>query len=248
MSTDLIEYKQGQQLIPTAHEMQVFQIMARQSASSGFYKSIGGEAQIMAILLSARELGVMPMEALNGGIWNIQGRIEISARLMNKMIRRAGHSLTVKELNTKTCVLSGKRADNGDTFEASFTIEDAQRAGVANRPVWKSYAEDMLFARALSRLARRLFADVIGTAYVEGEIDLKKLDEVFVEEVKASSVKPEDEEEFLNSFGDDRSLIVEYIEAVVQSTSKSRNEVIEIFISDREQKMASFEKWKSLKK
>ena len=247
MSTDLIEYKQGQQLIPTAHEMQVFQIMARQSASSGFYKSIGGEAQIMAILLSARELGVMPMEALNGGIWNIQGRIEISARLMNKMIRRAGHSLTIKELNTKTCVLSGKRADNGDTFEASFTIEDAQRAGVANRPVWKSYAEDMLFARALSRLARRLFADVIGTAYVEGEIDLKKLDEVIVEEVKTSN--PEDEEEFLSSFGDDdRALIVEYIDAVVQSTSKSRNEVIEIFISNREEKMESFEKWKRLKK
>jgi hypothetical protein len=32
------------------------------------------------------------------------------------------------------------------------------------------YPEDMLYNRALSRLARRLFADVIGTSYIEGEI------------------------------------------------------------------------------
>lgn len=42
--------------------------------------------------------------------------------------------------------------------------------------VWAKYPEDMIYARALSRLARRLFADVIGTAYVEGEIREEKLE------------------------------------------------------------------------
>lgn len=249
MTAEIVQYKQASQLMPSAHEMQVFQIISRQSASSGFYKNIGGEAQIMMILLAARELGVMPMEALNGGIWNIQGRIEISARLMNKMIRRAGHSLNVKQLDKEKCTIEGKRIDNGDTFSATFTIEDARLAGVANRPVWKSYTEDMLFSRALSRLARRLFADVISTAYVEGEIDLKKLDEAQAEEIKPV-LKLNDEQirEFFDSFGDELPLIVDYIKAVSENISLSKENVILEFIQNKEEKMESFEKWKAKKK
>jgi hypothetical protein len=86
------------------------------------------------------------------------------------MIRRAGHNISIKECNKNICTLKGKRADNGDEIESSFSIQDATNAGLANRDVWKKYTEDMLYARAMSRLARRLFPDVIGTAYVEGEI------------------------------------------------------------------------------
>jgi hypothetical protein len=157
-------------LLPNVHEFQMFQTIAKNAQASGLYKGVGEESKIFMILLAARELGVSPMLALNGGIWNIQGKIEISARLMNSLIRRAGHSLEIKECNNKICILKGKRADNGDTAEASFTIEEAQLAGLANRDVWKKYTQDMLYARAMSRLARRLFSDVIGTAYVEGEI------------------------------------------------------------------------------
>lgn len=157
-------------LLPNVNEFQMFQTIAKNAQASGLYKGVGEESKIFMILLAARELGVSPMLALNGGIWNIQGKIEISARLMNSLIRRAGHSLEIKECNNKVCTLKGKRADNGDTAEASFTIEEAQVAGLSNRDVWKKYAQDMLYARAMSRLARRLFSDVIGTAYVEGEI------------------------------------------------------------------------------
>jgi hypothetical protein len=156
--------------IPNAQEMQILQTIARTASTSGLYSSIGNEQKILMILLAAQELGIKPMMALNGGLWNIQGKIEISARLMNSMIRRAGHSIIVKEINSQKCVLEGKRADSGDTFTAQFTIEEAQRAGLTSRDVWRKYTEDMLYARAMSRLARRLFPDVIGTAYVEGEI------------------------------------------------------------------------------
>lgn len=158
------------QLVPTNTDFQILQTIARTASSSGLYTNSGNEQKIFLILLAAQELGIKPMLALNGGIWNIQGKIEISARLMNCMIRRAGHSISVKELNGKICILEGKRADNGDTCISQFTIEEASRAGLTNRDVWKKYTEDMLYARAMSRLARRLFSDVIGMAYVEGEI------------------------------------------------------------------------------
>lgn len=157
-------------LLPNLHEFQMFQTIAKTAQSSGLYKGVGEESKIFMILLAARELGISPMLALNGGIWNIQGKIEVSSRLMNSLIRRAGHSLEIKECNNNICTLRGKRADNGDIAEASFTIEEARVAGLAGREVWKKYTQDMLYARAMSRLARRLFSDVIGTAYVEGEI------------------------------------------------------------------------------
>jgi len=151
-------------------DVQTLQMVAKTAQDSGLYPGVGGEAKIFMILLAAKELGISPMAALNGGIWNIQGKVEISARMMSSMIRKAGHSLVIKECNNKICIIEGKRRDNGDSFTSEFSIADATNAGLANKDVWKKYTQDMLYSRALSRLARRLFADVIGTAYVEGEI------------------------------------------------------------------------------
>jgi hypothetical protein len=157
-------------LVPSDIEIKTLSFIAKTAQNSGLYNLVGGESKILMILLAAMELGIKPMCALNGGIWNIQGKIEISARLMNSMIRRAGHSIIIKQCDNKICVMEGKRKDNGDTFTSSFSMDDAAKAGLAARDVWRKYAEDMLYARAMSRLARRLFPDIIGTAYVEGEI------------------------------------------------------------------------------
>jgi hypothetical protein len=167
-------------LTPSQNEFSMYQTIAKNAVASGLYSVVGSESKIFMVLLAARELGISPMMALNGGIWNIQGKIEISARLMNALIRRAGHSLTVVESTNKICTLKGKRSD-GDTFECSFTIEDAALAGLASRDVWKKYPSDMLYNRCMSRLCRRLFPDVIGTSYVEGEIrDAKEVEKLEV--------------------------------------------------------------------
>lgn len=135
------------------------------------YKRMGQEG-IFAIVQKAQSLGLNPLEALNGGMYFVQGKVEMQSILMSKMIRSKGHSITMgKDSDKGKCVLHGKRKDNGDTWKVVFTIEDAKRAGIykENGP-WGKYPEDMLYSRALSRLARQLFSDVIGNCYVEGEI------------------------------------------------------------------------------
>lgn len=159
------------QLVPVEHEMQVYQTMAKQAVESKFYRNFGDTAAVMSIMLSARELGISPMSALNGGLNIIQGKVEISARMMNALIRRAGHSIITKESTEKACKLIGKRGDTKDSEEVGFTIEEAKNANlVKSGGGWQKFPSDMLYARALSRLARRLFPDVIGCCYVEGEI------------------------------------------------------------------------------
>ena len=156
-------------LLPNASDFNMFQVIARNAQGSGLYGTVGGEAKIFMILLAARELGISPMIALNGGIWNIQGKIEISARLMNSMIRRAGHTMQIMSTD-KECIIKAMRADTKEEHTEKFTWAMAEKAGLTKGNVWQKYPEDMLYNRCMSRLARRLFPDVIGTAYVEGEI------------------------------------------------------------------------------
>lgn len=175
-------------LMPDPAEFQMFQTIARSAQNSGLYAGVGQEAKIFMVLLSARELGIPPMLALNGGIWNIQGKIEISARLMNGLIRRAGHSIKVIESTDTTCTLLGKRTD-GDSVECTFTIEDATKAGLHKSNTYMKYPADMLYNRCMSRLARRLFSDVIGTAYIEGEIKDAKEVEAKEKEDEAKKIR-----------------------------------------------------------
>lgn len=158
-------------LIPSDRELQAMQLMAKNATQSKFFNTLNGESGILSIMLYAKELGLPLMQCLFGGMHNIQGKIELSSRLMNSMIRKAGHRIEIIESTDVKCVLKGTRKDTEETCTVSMTIEDAKRAGIVKSTGgWVNWPSDMLFARVISRLARRLFADVIGTAYVEGEI------------------------------------------------------------------------------
>lgn len=146
--------------------------LCQQLMKTPHYAKMGPEG-IFAIVETAKSLSIDPRQALGGGLYYVKGKVEMSARLMNSLIRAQKHSITRDRKSDDTiCILHGKRADNGDTWTESFSLEDAKRAGLTNSPVWKNFTRDMLFARALSRLARQLFPDIIGNVYVEGEISL----------------------------------------------------------------------------
>lgn len=160
---------------PTEHELAVFHTMSKYAVTSKLYKGIGDESGVMMIMLAARELGLPPIQCLNGGLNIINGKVEISARMMNALIRKYGHSIKIVESTENACKLVGTRVDNGDQAEASYTLAEAKQAGLVKPGGgWTKNPKDMCFARALSRLARQLFADVIGTGYIEGEISQAK--------------------------------------------------------------------------
>jgi hypothetical protein len=188
------------------------------------------------------------MMALNGGMWNIQGKIELSARLMTYLIRRAGHSLIVKTINDNECVLEGTRKDNGDCCTASFTIQEAQKAGlIRSGSNWIKYPQDMLYARALSRLGRRLFADVIGNAYVSGEIREVQA-EVIVEPVRDILLAQEEIDEFISSFGEEKEDMQRYIEVVAEFKKWDVVKTVAELKRDLNFTYQKFQNWKSRQK
>lgn len=157
-------------LIPTIDELKSIEVMCKNANDSKFFTNHNGYAGIFSIAMYAKELGLPVMQCLFGGMHNIQGKIEVAPIMMNNMIRRAGHKIHILKSDSTACILKGVRKDTGEEYECSYTMADAANAGLSGKKNYKDYASDMLFARCLSRLARRLFADVIGSAYVEGEI------------------------------------------------------------------------------
>jgi hypothetical protein len=152
-------------------ELQQTESVVKALMASKHYAKMGSEG-IYAIVQKAKSMGVPVMEALNGGIYFVQGKTEMSAQLMNRLIRSKGHSIMKDAKSTNhCCILHGKRVDNQDTWTVSFSVDDAKVAGIykPNSP-WTKYPSVMCFNRALSMLARQLFPDVIIDIYVEGEI------------------------------------------------------------------------------
>jgi hypothetical protein len=164
------------------------------------YQKMGQEG-IFAIVSKAKSLGINPLEALNGGLYFVQGKVGMSSEMMACLIRQAGHSITKDaKSNNSQVILHGKRADNGDTWTIVFSMEDAKRAGIA-KMMYDKYPGVMLYNRAMSMLARQLFPDVIkGAGYTHDELreiargkDEAPRFETKPEELQMSDAKVEEE-------------------------------------------------------
>lgn len=237
--------------IPSEHEMMVLHTMATQAVDSKMYRGIGEKSGVMMIMLSARELGIPCMQALNGGLNIIQGKVEISARMMSALIRRAGHQIKKKENTETRCVLLGHRGDTGEEEEVEFTIEEAQKAGLVKPGGgWTKWPKDMLFARTLSRLARQLFSDVIGIGYVEGEIsatEVRPSEAEHIEVVDHVEVESEPEciDKYLEIFDkEDRHYALEYLRVVQNHFDWTAIQAVKELLKDEKRLFVKFQAWK----
>lgn len=149
-------------------KVELFRKMAETAIRSKCYGAMTVE-EATNLMLSAADLGVSPMKALNGGFHIIKGKICMAGHLISDRIRSGGHSVKVVEQSREKCVIIGVRKDNGDSCKVEFDMEDAKLAGLLDSPTWKKYPKDMLYNRAISRLGRVLFSDVVGSCYSEDE-------------------------------------------------------------------------------
>lgn len=169
------QYNPARNIQPTPMGQELMQLMELSSklASCPFYQKMGAGG-VLAICLTARELNLPFMMCLNGGLYTFDGKVTMSAQLMNMMIVNAGHRADVINLDERSCKIRFFRRDRnkgqGDTFEYEFTLEMAQKAGYLSKDNWKKSPRDMLFSRCLSGGARKYMPDVLMNCYVFGEI------------------------------------------------------------------------------
>jgi hypothetical protein len=130
---------------------------------SGFFRDVTSQAQAMVKVMAGAEIGLPPFASMSG-IHIVQGKPVLGANLVATLVKNdPRYDYRVKEANNDRCVLEwyegGQRVG-----ESAFTMSEANAAGLTNKPTWKAYASDMLFARALTRGARRYAPGIFGGA------------------------------------------------------------------------------------
>ncbi len=235
--------------ITTDMELKSYQAIATIIEKNSNLKKVWGNAESMVFgMMMAKELGFSPMLVLSGGIHIINGKFEISARLMNQAIRNRGHKMKVILLTNEICKLWGQRKDTNEEMEVSYHIEEAMRSGLIKEgSAWKKVPQDMLFARAISRLARRLYADCIGNCYVEGELQ-ETIKGVVVESVEVPAIEEMKVEDTIALPNDVNAVRVEeYILESSQQTNKTVSEIKKRVASNIDGFLKSFRQWESKK-
>lgn len=142
-------------------QMNELQTAAQALHASGFWQDVKSQAQAMVKVMAGAELGLPPFASMTG-IHIVQGKPVIGANVIATLVKNSGrYDYRVKRADAQACIITWY--ENGQPVgESGFTIEEAQTAGLTGKSTWKSYASDMLFARAISRGARRFSPGIFG--------------------------------------------------------------------------------------
>lgn len=122
-------------------------------------------------LYYAGELGLPPLAAAELSM--IGGRLVVSARLLRALALRAGYRVIRVESSDEQCVAAVVVIATGEELgRATFTIEDAKRAGlIRDRSAWQSHPARMLWARASAFVVYDCCPDVALGLITEEETD-----------------------------------------------------------------------------
>jgi hypothetical protein len=119
------------------------------------------------------------------GIHIIQGKPVLGANVIATLVKNdRRYNYQVKRCDNTACELvwfeDGKPAGS-----SGFTIEEAKAAGLTGKDNWAKYPSDMLFARAISRGARRFAPGIFGGSpvYTPDEMGVETDHEGYIDSV-----------------------------------------------------------------
>lgn len=164
-----VDYKQSLAPVGLAELKQMSKILF----DSGLYSNSCKNGQgAMAVIMAGRELGLGPIASLSS-VSIVKGRPCISAQAMLALILASGKAEYFECLETtnEIATFETKRKGSRKSITMSFTIEDAQRAGLANKDNYNKYPAPMLRWRNVAQIGRLIYPDVVLGVYLEEELE-----------------------------------------------------------------------------
>lgn len=118
--------------------------------------------QAFAIITMGQELGLGPWASLNG-INVIRGKPTLSGQAMLGLVRASGEleNFELKERTAEKCTIAITRRGQSPVT-LTFTYEEAEGLGLANKENYKRQPAVMLQWRCVSALCRLVFPDILG--------------------------------------------------------------------------------------
>lgn len=128
-------------------------------------------AQVTAVIVSGRELGLGPMAALRS-IDVINGTPALRAVTLRAILLAHGHDIWVEEATNNRATVAGQRAGSDRVQSITWTMDDAKKRGLDGKPNWRKMPRNMLVARATGDVARLVAADaLLGIPYTVEELE-----------------------------------------------------------------------------
>jgi hypothetical protein len=151
--------------------MSVFQVLweiAERLAKNGAFDGANAN-QLYARILIGDALGVDPATAC-GNITFTRGKPVFSAAIQAALLARSSkYAMEVVEVSDERCAQRFLK-DGKPLYAVVYTMDEAKRAGLASKDVWRKYPSDLLFARALTRGVKRYCPDLlVGNAAITPE-------------------------------------------------------------------------------
>lgn len=130
----------------------------------------GKPADILVVLMTGRELGVGPMQAMRG-ISVIKGKPVLSADFMVALCLRHRDICEFFRLVESTPAVAHYQTKRlgSEPVDLKWSMQDAERAGLAGGQNWRNHPAAMLRARCSAALARAVYPDLVGGLYEESE-------------------------------------------------------------------------------
>jgi hypothetical protein len=124
-------------------------------------------ANATAAVLQGITLGMDPLTALQQ-IYIIHGRPGMYAEAMVALVKGHGHDVWTEDISDSRAVICGRRAGETHIERVTITMDQAKKAGWTSNQAYAKTPQDMLYARAAGRVAKRVAPDVLlGIASVE---------------------------------------------------------------------------------
>ena len=160
---------------------------------SGYFKDVTSEAQAIVKVMAGAELGLPPFASI-AGIHFINGKPALGSNVVATLVKNdPRYDYRIDECNNKICAINWFE-DGKLVGVSTFTMEEANAAGITGKPTWKAYPSDMLFARAITRGARRFAPGIFGGSpiYTPEELGAEVDEEGYIDTTHRITVeKPE---------------------------------------------------------
>lgn len=159
--------------LPVKLTLTEMQLMAKLFHESRMFPDIPQAAQAFVKIQAGQELGIPPYAAMNS-IHIIKGKTELSADAQARLLKSSGkYDYQITTHSDSACAIEFySLPDRKLIGVSSFTMQDAQRAGLTGSDTWKKFPRNMLFARALTNGIAWHCPDAVSSRlYGEGELE-----------------------------------------------------------------------------
>lgn len=141
--------------------------------------SIKSPEDAMIIIMTGADLGLNPMASLQN-IHVIKGQPSLSAKMKHALCLQSPDCeyFEIIEWTSEICTAKAKRKSDTAPLEFSFSMKDAEDAGLTSH-MYRKYPKNMLKARCISTLADAKFPEVTLGIYTHEEVrEIGEIEEV----------------------------------------------------------------------